>query len=342
MVDTTDPLFNPGGIQDRVDNRDYLGEEVGHGAAPFDWSQGYDIENELALTIPVKDQNGSSSCGGQAWATLAEVLEAAFTGTLEERSAKYVYAQTYQHGGGSTGRDNAVVFAEQGVARETTCPSYQNGAPPNEAFMTRGQDISESARQDAKFARAFPYIQVGTNIDSVAQFIRDTQGVILGIDGENNGTWISAFPQVPNQVQWRHWIYAGKAKMINGVKHIGCLNSWGDVGDHGCQWLPEAYFTSGHVWSGWSHIFNGQPIPPSFAHNFTIDLKFGMAGDEVKALQTALQIEGVFPTGIPATGFFGNISRDAVKKYQVKYQIVPSVGYVGPLTRARLNSTFNH
>lgn len=212
-----------GGIEDRVDGRDYLWSEVGHGAVPFDWSIGYDIEAELGYPIPVKDQDGSSSCGGQAWSYLAEILEAAFTGTLEERSAKYVYAQTYQQGGGSTGRDNAKIFAEQGVAREATCLSYDHGNPPTEAFMTRGGDITESARQDAPFAKAFPYVQIGTNINDIAQAIRSTQGVVLlinGMDGLTPG-WTSETPQPPNQVSWRHFVAACKAFAITPTEYQG-------------------------------------------------------------------------------------------------------------------------
>lgn len=260
---------------------------------------------------------------------------------MEERSAKYVYAQTYQAGGGSTGRDNAKIFAEQGIAREATCPSYEAGQPPTEAFMRKGQDITESARQDAKFAKAYPYIQVGTNIENVAQAIRDTQGVILLINGQDNGTWLSAFPKPPASTAWRHWIYAGKAKLINGKKHIGCLNSWGNVGESGWQWLEEEWFTSGNVLSGWSHVFNPVPPPVGFKHNFTTDLRQGMSGDEVVALQKALQLEGTFPLVVPCTGFFGGITLDAVKKFQAKYGIVPVAGFVGPITRAKLNSIFN-
>lgn len=339
----TETGHGTGGIVDRVDNRDYQWTEVGHGAAPFDWNTGFDIETDLNTIVPVKDQDGSSSCGGQAWSYLAEVLEAAFTGTLEERSAKYVYAQTYQQGGGSTGRDNAKIFAEQGVARETTCSSYDAGKPPAEAFMTRGGDITETARQDAPFDKAFPYIQVTPDINQVAQAIRDTNGVVLLINGMDNGTWLSAFPKPPTSTVWRHFLYAGKAKLINGVKHIGVINSWGgSVGENGRQWLDESWFTSGNIVSGWAHIFNPNPPFIGFTHNFTIDLKQGMTGDEVKALQTALQIEGVFPTALPVTGFFGTITLDAVKKYQIKYNITPVAGFVGPLTRGRLNQTYNH
>src|ERR1700674_5032258 len=238
------PTWNPGGVKDRIDNRDFQWGEIGFGSPLFDWNIGFDIEHNLGFPIPVKNQNGSFSCGGQAWAYLAGILQAVQTKSYTERSAKYVYAQTYAPGGGSRGRDNAQIFVTQGVSRELTLPSYENRLPPTETFMTSSGDITDQIRLDAKSDTSFSYAQVinssiGTNIDNVAQAIRDNNGVILGIDGENNGTWASPFPALPINVQWRHWIYAGKAQIINGTKYVGVLNSWGDVGQKGWQWIHE-------------------------------------------------------------------------------------------------------
>jgi hypothetical protein len=344
---------------------------VGYGTAPFDWVTGYDIEKELAsklnqpsFKLPVKNQNGSFSCGGQAWSTYHSVLEAIATGSFEERSAKYVYAQTYQQGGGSSGRDNANILVNQGVSRETITPSYQNGFPPTEPFMTRGQDISMLAREDAKPSVTSSYSQVGgTEIDNVAQALKNNYGVILGVTGSNNGTWLNADP-IPPKVGdkvWWHWIYAGKAQLVNGVKDISCLNSWGQVGDHGWQRLSKAYFDTRltidyltqtvtnigagtpAIFSGWTHIF-APPLTATFHHNFVSNIIYGQSGSEVKALQQALQLEKVFPDTVPATGYYGNLTSQAVLKFRSKYGISSAnddQGYsCGPLTRAKLNQLY--
>lgn len=334
------PNFNPGGILDRVDNRDFQWSEVaGAAPLPFDWNAGFDIETNVGK-LPVKNQDGSYSCGGQAWAQYAGVLETVASGTMEERSAKFFYAQTYQGNGGSTGRDNAEVFVNQGACYESILTSYQNGNPPDEAFITRGQDITDDARNNAILTRGFSYAQTGTHIDAVATAMRDNNGVILGIDGSNNGTWLTAFPLFPTVTEWRHWVYAGKAKVINGVKHIGFINSWGiDVGESGWQWLPEAYFTTGHVWSGWTHVL--APFVGAFTHTFNTTILFGTRGPEVVALQKVLQIYDAFPATVPATGFYGDITRRAVLKFRTKYGVSstndPLGKSVGPLTRQKLN-----
>lgn len=334
------PSLNPNAaLQDKIDPRDYQWSEIGHASAPFDWEVGFDIEEKIG-TLPVKDQDGSSSCGGQAWSTLAAALEAVNTSTMEERSAKYIYAQTFVPGGGSGGRANADIFVKQGVSRETLCIS----GPQEEAFYERPQDITPEAKSDALTDKSYAYVNLSPTFDTIAQGLRDNSGVVIGIDGENNGTWQSAFPLPPSQVEWRHWIYVGKAKMIDGKKYLGLLNSWGiTTGDKGWQWISEDYIR--HIWAAWTHVFNANPVPPSFRHNFMVNLAFGQSGVDIVALQTALQIEGVFPANVPATGFYGGITASAVLKFRSKYGVSSAsdpVGHnVGPLTREQLNKLFN-
>lgn len=344
--------FDPGGVVDIVDNRDYQLDEVAAAPVAFDWDTGFDIEDSLRIALnnptfklTVKDQEQSFSCGGQAWAYLAEVLEALKTGTYETRSAKYVYAQTHVPPGGSRGRDNADIFVNQGVARETVLPSV----PATEAFLTRSQDITDPVRINAKLARSFVYAQAPLNINSAAMAIRDHGGVVLGIDGANNGTWGSEFPKPPSNTEWRHWVYFGKAKKIGGIKHIACLNSWGtNVGDNGWQWIAEQYFNSGHVWSAWTHVLMPPitpPVEPPVQHVFNINLAYRDRSDEVKHLQTKLQKLGFFPANVNPTTFYGLITASSVLKFQVAHNVSTMANLIalqgkafGPLSRAKINT----
>ncbi len=358
------PNFNPGAIEDKPDERDYQWSEIAGALPSFDWSKGYDVEEELAdvlqspgFQLKPNDQNGSGSCGGQAWSKYAAVLKAIFRKQFDERSAKFIYSQTFVPGGGSAGRDNCSVLIKQGCASELLCPSYENGQPPAEPFMERPDDITLAAKMNAKIDEALSYANVTINIDAFAQAIQNNHGAVIGIRGSNNGTWGSAFPKPPidaDPVKWGHWIYVGKAKLINGEKKIGFLNSWGpNVGDRGWQWIGEDYFATllqglgSAIFSGWTHVFNPNPTT-TLKHNFVTDLVFGAQSDEVKALQQALQIDGEFPTNVPTAGFYGNITRQAVLSFQLKYQVAPLAELqalqgrsAGPATRGKLNQLFN-
>jgi hypothetical protein len=83
----------------------------------------------------------------------------------------------------------------------------------------------------------------------------------------------------------------------------------------------------------------------SFAYQFSKDLKKGMTDPSVKYLQTVLNAD--IDTQISSSGagspgnettYFGSLTEMAVVKFQKKYGIEPSVGYVGSKTRAKLNS----
>ncbi len=77
-------------------------------------------------------------------------------------------------------------------------------------------------------------------------------------------------------------------------------------------------------------------------YTFTKALSRGSRGADVTALQGFLaRFSDIYPNG-QATGYYGALTVEAVKRFQVKYGIASSgtVGYgsVGPKTRAKLNS----
>ena len=141
-----------GAFKSIQDNRDY--EFVGSASTPFDWKKGFDIEEELGFKIPVKSQGESSSCGGQAFSYYTQVLEALYSKTFEERSAKFLYSQVALPEGGSRGRDICKIIYNQGSARETFLPSYKNGEPLGEKEMLDTSNINDVVMQDAESAQS--------------------------------------------------------------------------------------------------------------------------------------------------------------------------------------------
>ena len=76
------------------------------------------------------------------------------------------------------------------------------------------------------------------------------------------------------------------------------------------------------------------------ALSLTRYLEFGMSGSDVSALQTFLAADPtIYPEGL-VTGYFGNLTRAAVIRFQQQYR-VPPTGFVGPLTRAKINQLLN-
>ena len=347
MNNITEHGLYTGGVPSSRDGRDFQYEGIASASVPFDWNKGFDIETVVGK-LPVKDQGQSLSCGGQAVSQYGGVIEAQSTGTLEERSAKFEYAPVACPGGGSQGRDLMDRGVNVGFGTEALTSSYINGNPPTEAFMTNVADITPQAIQTASGAKSKSYVKIvdTTNIDTIAQAIRDNYGILMGVNGEDNGSWLSNNPQKPSKIVWRHWVFACKARIYNGTKQIGFINSWGKtVGDNGVQWINEDYFTSGNVFEAWTMMYNA-PVVNGFKHYFGTDLQRGQFGDEVKLLQQALRLEGLFNYPVD-TGTYGVVTAASVYAFQCKYNIAPLTRwiyrgfYFGPATRAVMNSLYN-
>lgn len=341
---------HPGGAnQRRPDTRDYpyTPLEVAEASVPFEWQAGSGPDPALVKLLTLKNQGPSDSCGGQAFSYYGQRLRASYAGDAAQRSAKYLYSQVFVPGGGSSDRDLATIAKSQGFGLEVDIPSYENGQPPSEAFMERPQDITSLARLDAakdeiSIAYAFPTI----DLETIAQAASACLGVVLGIHGTNNGTWLSPQPKPPvaaDGTPWAHYMYGAEPQIYSGKKGIWCPQSWGlGAGMNGWQFLDEDYFASGAIWAAVVLIYNPAPTQPN-KHAFDVDLHIGDQNADVLALQQYLAYDGEF--ALAPTGYFGQITSQAVLKFQIKYALasVTSLeelggGTVGPATRAKLNS----
>ncbi len=77
-------------------------------------------------------------------------------------------------------------------------------------------------------------------------------------------------------------------------------------------------------------------------YKFVSALAMGNSNDSVKQLQMFLKAQGsdIYPSGA-TTGYFGQLTQNAVKAFQVKYGLAKAgdtgYGFVGPKTRAKIN-----
>jgi hypothetical protein len=71
--------------------------------------------------------------------------------------------------------------------------------------------------------------------------------------------------------------------------------------------------------------------------NFGRNLKFGMTGEDILALQTLLKTGGYLVINVP-TNYFGGKTMAALKKWQ-KAHGLPATGFFGPMSRALLNKS---
>ena len=94
---------------------------------------------------------------------------------------------------------------------------------------------------------------------------------------------------------------------------------------------------------------SAQPTPtPTLSSDtsaiFGYNLEFGMTNGDIRRLQELLAtMPDIYPDG-RVTGYFGPLTKEAVGKFQLKYNIVDennsAFGYVGSTTRAKLKEVF--
>jgi stage II sporulation protein D len=78
--------------------------------------------------------------------------------------------------------------------------------------------------------------------------------------------------------------------------------------------------------------------PRRTVFKFTFDMGEGTHNGAVPYLQQRLHAAGFFPKGIRYSPYFGPITQSALQGYQRAHHI-SATGFLGPITRARLNST---
>ena len=82
------------------------------------------------------------------------------------------------------------------------------------------------------------------------------------------------------------------------------------------------------------------PGATSTMRPFTKDLSLGVENEDVRYLQQLLSRDSSIYPEKKITGYYGSLTVKAVRRFQVKYKL-PSVGRVGPATRAKLKEVFD-
>jgi hypothetical protein len=214
----------------------------------------------------------------------------------------------------------------------------------NESAMNISSDRTPLVEIAAKIGRGGNYFSLPIDIDTIASYV-ETQGkgVVIGVRfGPNE--WDKPVPQIMgSDTRWGHGICATNATLYNGKKAIVIEDSWGtNTGLGGRRIITEDWFTAGRIVFAGYYLFlknDGLTVKPTY--QFARDLKYGMVGDpDVVKLQEVLSYLKYFPSSVDFTGNFYGMTLKAVKDFQEANGITPVSGFVGPLTRDKLNTIF--
>jgi hypothetical protein len=248
------------------------------------------------------------------------------TGIWVDFSAKWPYMQ----------RSN---FPEEGMSAQD---QLSKGMVPDdllpsdnltEAEINKNPNYPWLEELGQTFQMGTPILLPIGDIDALASTIEATGKPIQIFVRFGSGEWGQVPKTTASYLPYVHSLTVlPEYGMYKGEKAVLVQDSWGkDLGTiNGKRILTESFYRRRNLFAQyWINFrFEKPKKKPSY-------------DGSVKSLQECLKFEGIFPSNIDATGFFGSITKNAVIEFQKKYEIEPALGYVGPKTIQKLKELFN-
>jgi len=135
------------------------------------------------------------------------------------------------------------------------------------------------------------------------------------------------------------------AKFVAGVVGFAMALSFVVPSTTNAATIEELQALIAQLTSQLAALSGGTTPASTTGYTFNTNLTMGSTGTDVMNLQKVLNMSAdtrVAASGAGSPGMetstFGSLTRSAVVKFQVKNGITPAVGYVGAITRAKLNS----
>lgn len=309
---------------------DPLHEEVAAGMAGVQWTM--KIPAEWKHVDPLRSQNlESSDCcafsgssATQADQALADPLSA---GDLYDRRSNYPDP-------GMIPFEAEKLSTKYGIMPDAMLPS-DNLTEEQLNVHVKRTPITDT--QSMKVAGGIPTQITNITIDTVAAVI--AQGLHPRLCFHFTQKEWTAIPQNLGDGAIHHRVFATDFSIVNGKKCIiiqdSCFIGTTYNFPHGLRAITEDFLLQ-RCFSA-TYVKPAGPVvsPGPIQHIFTVDIQYGENNNEVTLLQTKLHTLGFF--NVTPTGYFGGLTKQAVIAYQAS-QGLPQTGYVGTLTRAKLNS----
>lgn len=320
--------------------KDWFSEEITASASPVVW-----VEKKKYKYFSKRNQSSSGSCMAQSAVKMLGVENHKEEGEYMELSAIPVYQSRTNYGAGMYLQE-----ALQGPTRALSClegqlPSQNKTEPEmNEKYV-----MTAEMKEAAETYRASNYVQFQNpkDIDKVASITEDGKGVLLMLYFRSDEYWREVpkvkFDDVDLYADStsRHGVVAVDYTMYKGQKALIIEDSAGNsssIDKKGQRILTEDFFNARCYGAGYLiELPNKRVLKPEFV--FKTTLKYGSKGNAVESLQNALKYEKVMDSKIPSTGSFLTITRQAVKDFQKKYNLVAD-GIVGKNTGAKLEELY--
>lgn len=326
--------------------KDFLFKEMVATVDPVNWVE---KTPEQWRSFPLRNQDGSNSCVAQTLAKMLGILWQLKYGEFVDFSASYIYNKRTNknwanNNAGMIFTDAFDIARNYGITLESIMPSQNMNDEQLDAVKEK-----EHGNQIAKKVFLLDnYVKLETgDIETVASILQKTGKPVMVWFAFNYDEWTDI--PVANSInpRLRHSVTAVDFCLYNGQKAIIIEDSWGSVGidGKGHRVITEDFFKKRNVLSVYPISFKvTQQQGEKPKHTFNENIEYGKRTNEIIILQDILKYEGLFPSNIQSTGYYGTVTAKSVLAFQKKYNIPDdNLGgkLVGVKTRAKLNELYS-
>lgn len=322
--------------------KDYTFKEIVSAPTPVTWIEKPQSEWRH---FPIFNQNGSGSCVAQTLAKLYGILYWLKNQTYVHFSATHIYQRRVNKPQGGMGGVDAFNIAAKGVTLEELVPSQNMSDTQMDAV-----EIPQYKQDVGAIFKIPNYVQLPEgDIETVASVIQTTgKGVMVWFYFRND-EWTNQpkvlYPDLDRTASTtaRHSVTAVDYTLVGGKKCLIIDDSWGvNYGYQGERVIDEDFFKARNFFAAYPMTFQFYDQPTPFPplkpkYTFTTPLEFGQTSDAVFALQSILKYEGLYPTNVATTGYYGAITATGVLKWQIAHDVAP-LAELNPLAGRRVGS----
>lgn len=353
--------------------RDYTIKEAVASVAVVNWQE---KPESSWRKFPDQNQDGSGSCVAQTTRKLAGILLWLKDGIFLALSATSIYQpRSTKPSSGMIGVEAFDIWKNQGISLEALIPSQNM----NDAQMDAVK-VPDYAKKVGEVFKIGGHLGIDNgDFETVASVIQQTGKGIMSWFYFTPEEWSRQIPVIIDKnldcyapSTARHSVADVEFTLVNGKKYI-IIEDSAHFGGLTRRLISEEFFKARNFFNRYpmNFAFDDKTAPvvpevipaPKPLHTFVFPLEFipndpitGKVVDPLKdsrqkvdvvALQEILKYEGLFPTNVASTGYYGSMTAKAVLAFQRKYRVASEAEltklkgeYVGEKTRAKLNELY--
>ena len=335
----TGALEDPRTEEDKA--KDYLFEEIVSSAEVVNWKE---KDFSTIRKFSVRNQKNSSTCVAQTIAKVVEVLLWLKEKTIVPFSATPIYQKRKNKPGAGMFGVDAFNIARNGITLEELVPSQLMSEAQINAYPV--ENYEEEVGKVFKIAN---YVVLPTgDLETAASTIQKTgKAVALGFIFTSD-EWSREVPAIiSTNPTLRHFVAGVDFGIYKDKKGIFIEDS-AHFGGKNRRFITEEFFNIRNTASMYPLNFKFQEATTDKPqYHFTKTLNFGETNADIVALQGILRYEGLFPSNVALTGYFGAVTAKAVLAFQKKHKVASDAELdslqgriVGPKTLQKLNELY--